>query len=460
MRDSRNRVPLSQKIAWGLGGLADNFMMNAVVTIIMPIYNIGFGVSAIWLGVATAVPRFLDALTDPVMGSISDNTRCRWGRRRPYILAGAALCALLFPLLWMPPFTSEIGRLGWFFVIYFLFTLCYTVYVVPYTALGIEITTDYDERTRVMAWRMILGLLGSLVVPWIYRLTRLDMFGGNEIDGIRPVSLLIALAILVFGLPPGLFVRERTFEPSGARFDFREGVRLIAQNRPFLLLLFAYVVILCGLFIGGTFGLYVNIHHVFGGDKSAAATVTGISGTVTAGAAYASIFLATWVATHFGKKTAMLWGLGIGALGGASLWVTMTPSAPYAQLISAALIGLGLQGCWLMVSSMTADICDVDELKTGLRREGLFSALVGFVQKAAFAAIALAGGIFLRLSGYIETAPPGPDVVFHMRLFLVGFTVLGLLAGIAVMVAYPITREEADSTRRLLDHRNARINEG
>ncbi|MFY8267906.1 MAG: MFS transporter, partial [Terrimicrobiaceae bacterium] len=389
MTPGTGKVPLGQKLAWGLGGLADNFMMNAVVTLIMPIYNIGFGVSAIWLGVATAIPRFLDALTDPVMGGISDSTTSRWGRRRPYILAGTVLCALLFPLLWMPPFAGETGRLIWFFAIYVIFTLAYTVYVVPYTALGIELTTDYDERTRVMAWRMILGLLGSIAVPWIYLLTRLDVFGGNEVVGIRPVSLLIAVAILACGLPPALMVRERTFEQSGAKFDFREGLRLVLGNRPFLLLLFAYVVILCGLFVGGSFGLYVNIFHVFGGDKTAAATISGIAGTVTAGAAYASIFLATWTATHFGKKTAMLWGLGLGTLGGASMWFTMTPSAPYAQLISAALIGLGLQGCWLMVSSMTADICDLDELQTGLRREGLFSALVGFVQKAAFALIAL-----------------------------------------------------------------------
>ncbi len=453
MTPPRDRVPLSSKLAWGLGGLADNFMMNAVVAMIMPIYNIGFGVSAIWLGVATAIPRFLDALTDPVMGGISDNTRSRWGRRRPYILVGTILCAALFPLLWMPPFATEAGRLGWFFAVYFVFTLAYTIFVVPYTALGIELTTDYDERTRVMAWRMILGLMGSLTVPWIYRLTRIDLFGGNEVDGIRPVSLLIALAILLFGLPPALFVRERKFVPSGAHFDFREGVRLILRNRPFLLLLFAYVVILCGLFIGGSFGLYVNIHHVFGGDKTAAATITGISGTVTAIAAYASIFLATWTATRFGKKTAMIWGLAIGALGGATMWVTMTPAAPYAQLISAALIGLGLQGCWLMVSSMTADICDVDELETGLRREGLFSALVGFVQKASFAIIALASGVFLRFSGYVENIPPGPDVVLHMRMFLVGFIVLGLLCGIAVMARYPITRARADSTRRLLEER-------
>jgi GPH family glycoside/pentoside/hexuronide:cation symporter len=270
----------------------------------------------------------------------------------------------------------------------------------------------------------------------------------------RPVSLLIAVAILACGLPPALMVRERTFEQSGAKFDFRDGLRLVLANRPFLLLLFAYVVILCGLFIGGSFGLYVNIFHVFGGDKTAAATISGISGTVTAAAAYASIFLATWTATHFGKKTAMLWGLGFGTLGGASMWFTMTPSAPYAQLISAALIGLGLQGCWLMVSSMTADICDLDELQTGLRRKGLFSALVGFVQKAAFALIALAGGVFLSLAGYVESAPPGPDVIFRMRVFLVAFMVLGLGAGIAVMSRYPITRERAEETRRLLDEKN------
>ena len=186
-------------------------MMSAVVALILPIYNIGFGVSAIWLGIATAIPRFLDAFVDPWMGNVSDNTQSRWGRRRPYMLGGLIVCSILFPLLWMPPFAGEVGRLAWFFTIYVLFTLAYTAFVVPYTALGIELTTDYDERTRVLAWRMFLGLIGGLAVPWLYKLSRLDVLGGSETAGIQIVGIGVGVAMLIFGLPPVLFVKERPF---------------------------------------------------------------------------------------------------------------------------------------------------------------------------------------------------------------------------------------------------------
>ena len=448
------RIPLKTKFYWGCGGMADNFMMSAVVALILPIYNIGFGVSAIWLGIATAIPRFLDAFVDPWMGNVSDNTQSRWGRRRPYMLGGLIVCSILFPLLWMPPFESEVGRLSWFFTIYVLFTLAYTAFIVPYTALGIELTTDYDERTRVMAWRMFLGLIvGGLAVPWLYKLSRLDAFGGSETAGIRVVGIGVGLAMLISGLPPALLVKERPHVPAAVKVALLPALRVTFSNRPFLILLVAYVFILVGLFIGGSFGLYVNIYHAFGGNKDAAATMIGWSGSVTAGAAYLSLFLATWVATHFGKRTAMLGGLAIGVVGGASMWFTINPVMPYAQLGSAFLLGLGLQGCWLMVSSMTADICDLDELESGLQREGLYSAVVGCVQKLAFALIAVAGGVFLRFSGYVENIPPGVDTVFRMRLFLVGFITTGLVTGFFMILRYPITRQRAEEVRCLIDAR-------
>lgn len=444
-------VSLGKRFFWGCGGIADNFMMNAVITLVMPIYNIGFGVSAVWLGFITAIPRLLDAVTDPLMGNISDNTRSRLGRRKPYIIIGTIICAVLFPLLWIPPFKSETGMLVWFCLLYITFTLSYTVYVVPYTALGIELTSNYDERTRVMAWRMYLGLLASMAVPWIYRASRLEIFGGDETIGIRYISIGIAALIIVFGLAPGLFCKERVHVTSQEKIRLSDAVKMTIKNRPFSILLVSYIFILVGLFIGGSFGLYVNIYYVFNGDKSAAATITGIAGTCTAIASYFSLFLSTWLSTHYGKRTAMITGLALGICGGCSLWFTMSPSYPYAQLFSAVIIGLGLQGCWLMVSSMTADICDLDELNTGLKREGLYSAVVSFTQKLAFALIAAASGIFLRLSGYQEAISPSAETIFNMRLMLVGLIAGGLLLGLILMLRYPITREQAESTRRSLD---------
>ena len=100
---SEAKVSLPRKIGWGFGGLADNYIMNTVGTLASPVYNIGLGMDPVKLGIALFIPRFIDAVADPVMGNISDNTRSRWGRRRPYIVLGAVLSAILLPFLWMPP---------------------------------------------------------------------------------------------------------------------------------------------------------------------------------------------------------------------------------------------------------------------------------------------------------------------------------------------------------------------
>ncbi len=119
---TRDHLPLSNKLAYACGAMADNLIMNALSGLILPVYNIALFINPALLGWALAIPRALDAVIDPIMGNISDNTRSRWGRRRPYILAGAVTCALVLPLLWMSPFKSDWGVFWWvtiFGMVYF-----------------------------------------------------------------------------------------------------------------------------------------------------------------------------------------------------------------------------------------------------------------------------------------------------------------------------------------------------
>lgn len=451
-------VPLRRRIGWGVGGLADNFIMNALGVLVMPIYNIALGMDPVKLGIALFIPRFVDAITDPLMGNISDNTRTRWGRRRPYIVLGAVLSAALLPLLWMPPWRTDGGMFWYFLVVATVYALTYTIFVVPYTALGYELTSDYDERTRVLAWRMYIGLIGSLTVPWLYKLCLLPIFGGDAVLGARWVSVLLAAIIIVTGVLPALTCRESEETQRQEQVGFLDAVRYTLANRPFLILLGAYVVVICGLFTSGTLGLYVNIYYVCRGDKSFAATIGGIAGTITALTSYVSLPLVTWISTRWGKRHAMMAGLAFAVAGISSLWLTMTPAMPYLQLLSSFVIGLGLQGCWLMVSSMVADICDEDELRTGLRREGMYGAVTGFALKVSLALTALSGGLALKLSGYdAATAEASgavaPEIVVRLKLLFIGLQVAALLVAMVVFRFYPITRARAEQTRRALDAR-------
>ncbi|MFA5688629.1 MAG: MFS transporter [Kiritimatiellales bacterium] len=458
-----DHVPFKIRIGWGFGGVADNYIINSLNSLGLLLYVDFFKMNPVLAGVAMFIPRLFDALTDPVVGNISDNTRSRWGRRRPYMVFGAILSALILPFIWMPPFSGSAGNVWylngpffWLTVIGCIYALTYTFYVVPYTALGYELTNDYDERTRVLAWRMYIGLAASMTVPWLYRLCKLDVFS-NEIIGARWVSVGVGVIVIITGLLPVLACKERDDVKKQETLNIVTALKYTLTNRPFLILLIAYLIVIIGLFSAGNLGFFINIYYVCSGDKVFAGKLGGITGTVGAVVSYLSMFVVTAVSVRFSKKSGMILGLILALAGVIGSWWVLDPRWPYAQLITTVISMLGLQGCWLMVSSMVADICDEDELKTGLRREGMFGAVNGFVLKAALALTSLIGGWLLACSGFdpdgANSGGISIDTALMMKNLIVGFQAVSLLIAIIIFIFYPISRQRAEKTRRILDER-------
>lgn len=448
-----HRVPLRSKAAWGLSGVADTFLVYGLTTLVMPIYNIGYGINAVWLGYALAIPRLVDMLTDPLMGSISDNTRTRWGRRRPYIFAGGILAAVLFPLIWLPPVEGDVAMMAWFIGAMVMMSLVYTTFAVPCMALGFEFTTDYDEKTRVMAWRLYLSIAAGFSVQWIYKLLVHPAFGGTEAEGIRYVGPAIGIIILLTTLPAAIFLREKKQVQIQEKINFISALRMTFRNRAFLILMAGYIIIVTSMNTVGSLGLYVNIFYVAEGDRSLAGTIGGWFGTVMITAALVSMWLITKISQWTSKRVGVLVGLAFGILGNLSLWWTMHPENPYLQLLSAALIGLGIQGCWLMIDSMVADTCDDDEVRTGLRREGMYSAAKGFCMKSALTLTAITAGYMLALAGYEEDVVPAEAVVLRMKTLLITVQVGGLGFGFLLFAYYPLTRALAEKNQQILEAR-------
>jgi GPH family glycoside/pentoside/hexuronide:cation symporter len=403
----RQTVPLKTRVGWGFGGLADNYIMNALNALFLILYVQYFKMPPVLAGLALAVPRFFDAITDPMIGNLSDNSRSRFGRRKPFMVVGVILSAVLLPLFWMPVGAESASNPDWWknglflyaAVLGMIYALTYTLFVVPYTALGYELTPDYDERTRVLAWRMYIGLLGSMTVPLFYRLVQLDRFG-NEARGAVIISLGIGIIIILCGLIPVWVCPENKQVQKQEQIPFFRAMKESLTNRAYLILLVSYIIIIVALFSAGTLGGFLNIYYICGGNKDFAGVLMGTAGVMGALVSYGSMFLLTAVSTRFEKKVAMLLGLALALISSASIWFTYNPRWPMLQLVSILIGSLGLQGCWLMVSSMTADICDEDELKTGLRREAMFGAVEGLALKGALAFTAVLGGILLQISGF------------------------------------------------------------
>jgi GPH family glycoside/pentoside/hexuronide:cation symporter len=450
-------VPLRQKMAWGAGGATDNLLTNGLGMLALPIYNIGLGLSPVWLGYAMALPRLLDALIDPFIGNWSDNTRSRWGRRRPFLFVGAILCGLFFALVWLPPIHASHGVIfTWFLATSSLLFIGYAFYSIPYSALGYELTNDYHDRTRVMAWRMYFAYGGGLLMPWLYKLSFLPIFGGNEIVGVRYVGGITAVIILLTGLAPAFFCRERPEAQKQAPIPLREAIALTVSNKPFTILVAAVFVVLVGLLLSTPFMTYVNIYYVAGGDKSFGATLNGWYGTSQQLLGLASIPVITTLGKRYDKRQIMMTGLSMAACGFFLNWFLITPKHPYLQLIPTILIFPGLSCVWLLFGSALADVCDTDELISGRRREGMFGAAFALVFKVGAAVVTGLSGYMLLWSGYQENVSlQSTETLFRMRLaYIIVPTCLLAVAALLVW-RFPITRASAALVRAELDARHA-----
>lgn len=453
-----DRIPLPRKLGYAAGAMADNLIMNAFSSLVLPVYNIALFINPALLGWAMAIPRFLDAVTDPIMGSISDNTRSRWGRRRPYIFAGAIGCAVLLPVLWMSPWKGEWGVFTWLTLLGILYFLAYTVFIIPYQALGFEMTTDYDERTRLLAWPNYLGMTLSFFLPWLPRMIEYQGFGG-AVSGAIYVSLGVGAVILVTGILPALFGREIAGSTEQKTTPFWDSLRQAATNRSFVIVALSNVIVLGGLATMVGLGLYVNIFVIYGGDRAAGMALSGVAGSVYAGVSYLSVLLAVAMNTRLGKKVSAQILLGLTLLGVSSLWFTLRPELPYLQLVSTVIIGLGLQGTWMTFFTMVGDVCEEDELATGLRREGIFSSVGAFSRKMAVAGAAVFSGWVLNAVGFDAETAAGSGltagVSHNLKAAFVTGQSLVCLAGLTLISFYPITRARAIETQKILATRRS-----
>lgn len=467
-----DRLPIREKIAWGSGGFSEQLAANGLNNLFIPIFNIGLGLDSVLIGWAISIPRLFDTITDPVMGNISDNCRSRFGRRRPFILLGSILMALMFAIAYMAsPFWGSWTLFAYAVTMCILFYIAYTIYAVPFTALGLELTTDYDERADVQKYRMLFASFGTLSIPWLYKICisvgeqvrRVLEEGGAEryrillrpvaalaeegniapeVLGVRYVAWLAAALIILTALPASVFTREKAHVGTTGKIHFLKSARLVFKNKSFRIQCLMIFLVITGMFFLGALMLYVNIFHVCGGDKSAAATWSGLYGSMTGAFSLASTFLIPILVRKFDKKKVLLGGVGMAALAILCSWFLFTPAMPALQLAISAFIGFGMSACWLLNGAFIADICDEDELEYGHRREGMFSAVFGFMVKLAFTAIALLLGYVLKLIGYEAGADTmSPETVLRLRLFVALFPSSCLFLAIINFSRYPLTRE-------------------
>lgn len=414
------RIPFSQLAAYGAGGIIPIALFNIAGILVGLMGNISLGLSAFWLGVILIIPRLWDAVSDPIIGHLSDNTRTRWGRRRPFLLIGGILVAVFFVLMWWIPkgemvrdfFPSESGfqafQLVYILISLLLFYTACTIFEIPHGALGMEMTTDYHERTRLFSAKSFVGNLFAMGTPWLFALASMPIFkgpGGNEADGMRYVSILIAAIIIPLSFwwtyklrEPG-FVRVKKQEKT----PFWKDMKHTAGNRNFIMLTLTIFTLAMGFNFVILLGSYIPIFYIFGGDKLAGAYLLGINGMIWAITGVLAVFPLNWISPKIGKRSTLSIAILLMCLAQLSKIVCYNPEYPYLIIIPTILLSTGMLFFFTLGSSMVGDICDEDDLKTGHRTEGSFYSVFWWFIKMGTALSSFVAGALIVFTMFDET---------------------------------------------------------
>jgi len=478
MNRKKGKLPLGTKMAWGAGGFFEQMIANGINVVVMQIFNIGYGIDARMLGFVQFIPRILDAFSDPFLGNLTDNTRSRWGRRRPWILLSSTVCSILYVLVWFcNPEWRPSGILWWFTIISILYYQFFGLFSIAYNALGFELTTDYNERTNLQGYRMLFLNVAVPLLNAVYLLSRHPFFTTDapkffawvtgkipegfeavEIYGIRSVALVLGVIMLIFALMPVFFTREDPDAQDQDKIHLWTAVKTTAKNRIFRIYVGIMILALFAIALSGPLIFYVQLYHVCEGSKDMVAKISMVGGVTILACTIVAIPLTTLVNRWIGKNKALWVGMFIQLASCLSAWFLFTPTNPWLSLIPGMILVFGMVIYQMGANTILADICDVDELDTGLRREGMYAAALGFVNKVAFSSVNLIIGFVLFFCGFKAGAdiPASPETIFKLRVAYILIPVV-LFSVVAIFLKrFPLTHEMMSDIRRQLDERHTK----
>lgn len=459
-----DRIPLRQKSAYAVGMFVNNLQAAALPAMVV-ILNLGLGMDPFLVGLIAAIPRVFDAVSDPMVGYISDNTRTRWGRRRPFIFVGALLSGLIFAIMWqLPPGRTEMFYFWVFLAASILFFLAYTLYATPFVAFGYEMTADYHERTRLHTFANMAGQIVWLGVGWFYAIMANETLFHDTVQGARVLAIAVGVTVAVLGIVPAIFCTEQVLPPAPNRHRggawsnavaFVRGIGTTLTCKPFVKLCAATFLVFNGFQLGMSFSLYVMIYYLFEGDNASAGHLSGWFGTLTAVATLGVISLTGWIATRIGKRRTFLLTISLSLVGYALKWVGYNPEHPYWLLCATPFVAFGTGSLFTLMGSMIADVCDYDELSTHERREGVFGAIYWWMVKIGMALAGLLTGVMLNASGFDVNlvSAQSESTLMLLKVFDVFVPLVTSSLAILIMLSYEITEDRAYEIRAELKRR-------
>ncbi len=467
-----HKVPFGQKVAFGLGMLA-NQMFPAALGIFMVVLVQDMGFPTWMWGILFFLPRAYDAILDPIMGFISDNTRSKWGRRRPYVFIGAIMLGVGFIAMWQLHRADGIPYNFAYFLFWSLvFFTGLTVFSIPYVAMGYEMSDDFHERTSIMAVAQWIGQWAWVIAPWFWVVMYDPKWFPNADTATRTLSVWVGIACMLLAMVPAVFLPSRSTKDdthlipltvANIGMGFKEllaGFKEAFGCAPFRKLCFSTFLIFNAFNTVAAFSFFIVVYHLFNGDTAAAWIWPTLFGSVGAlVTTFAVIPTVAWMSKKTGKKTAFMLSQGISLLGYVLLWFLMVPGKPWMFMFALPFFSFGIGGLFTIMMSMTADVCDLDELATGKRREGIFGAIYWWMVKLGFAVAGLLSGAIMSFVAFTPGAPLQPEgAVDGLRLFYSGVPILGTLLAMWIMRNYDLDEKRALEVHAEIERRKLRAN--
>ena len=466
------RIPFIQKAAFGSGHLVNNLFPGALGVFSFFLLTT-FGMDPFLAGLLGGIPRIYDAITDPIMGYISDNTTSKWGRRRPYIFIGAIISGLLFAALWqLYAENSETYNFWYFMMFSLLFLTGNTIYSTPLIGLGYEMTSDYNERTRLMGFSQTISQLAWMIVPWLWVIIADPNIYPNQAVAIRSLAIWVGISCLVLGVMPAMFCREIQQESITNRDTITlknliqnmkglwKNMKLISKNVPFVKLCMATFLVFNGFQMVASFSFFIIVYYLFNGSFEQAGNWPAWFSTISALAtAFLIIPIITWMSNTWGKRTAFIMSTGISIIGYLMKWWGFNPDNLWLMFLPLPLLSFGLGGLFTLMMSMTADVCDLDELQNGMpRKEGTFGAIYWWMVKLGQGLALVLGGLVLKLIGFeAGAAMQTAETITQLRLADIIIPSLTAFLAIIVMWNYDLNEEKAHEIKAELVKRRGEL---
>ncbi len=450
-------VPFGTRLGWGVGSYGVAILFNTYSALLIFYLTNVVGMRLELVGLLLFIAKLYDTFTDLPMGIVSDHTRSRWGRRRPYLLLGSFLCAGWFVMIFNLPFTAGEGSnaalVTYVLGALLLYATGYTIFNVPYIAMPAEMSDSYDERTAIMSFRVIFIQLGNFTAVGLG--PRIAQHFGGGLEGYGVVGwvmgglTLVAMLASFFGT-----ARARASVQTAVKYTTAEQFRSALANRPFLLLAaFKLLTLLSAATVFSTLLFFVK--NILRLEQGIMVFYTGAYGL----AALVSVpFFWTPLSRRIGKHRALMLAT-LGFLVMALTWLLAEPGeSTWIFAARAFLLGTFAAGKLLLGLTLLPDIMEYDYLRTGLRREGVYAGAYSFIEKGAFALSPLVMTLVLGLLGYEESVDnrfveQSAEALrgIYLNIAIIPATCNALAA--LVLLRYDLSKDKLATLRRTREER-------